>query len=287
MIEKENYFLSIWIYRSIRDFFSPLKKVQNSPIMMEPDKIGVWMVGHSTVLINLHGTMILTDPVLVNGLPFPRRLVRPGYAAGELPPLDYIIVSHAHLDHLNKRTLKNLAHKTHTIIVPRNCAGLVEWMGFKRVIELDWNEKFSAGDLVITAYEVEHWGKRFPWEDTDRGYNCYAVEKNGRGVFFAGDTGYGDFFERIGKSHPVNVALLPISAYKPSIFRPHHMNPEDAVRSALDLGAEHIVPIHWGNFRLSLEPITEPPELLMHHARIKNVEGRIHLLKNGEGIFFD
>lgn len=277
-----NSFLSNWFYRSIKDLLAPPKKLPNEKIVINPDETRIWMVGHATVLINIFGTTILTDPVLVNGLPFPRRLTSPGYTAGELPPLDYIVVSHAHLDHLNKPTLRGLAQKTKAIIVPKNCTDLVEWMGFGRVIELGWNQKFSADDFSATAYKVKHWGQRVPWERKGRGYNSYVMEKNGRSIYFGGDTGYDGYFKAIGGKHHISLALLPIGAYKPDAFSPNHMNPEEAIKAAEDLGSEHVIPIHWGNFRLSLESIFEPPERFLHHAGQNGMAKKAHLLQNGE-----
>lgn len=275
-------FLSNWFYRSIKDVFRGVKKLPNEPIVVRADEVRVWMVGHATVLINLFGTTILTDPVLTHGLPFPRRLISPGYTAEELPPLDYIVVSHAHLDHLNKTTLRQLAKKTTAIIVPKNCVDLVEWMGFGRVIELGWNEKVTTGDFSTTAFKVKHWGQRVPWERKGRGYNSYLMEKNGRSVYFGGDTGYDVYFKAIGAKHHVSIALLPIGAYKPDSFTPNHMNPEQAIKAATDLGCDHVIPIHWGNFRLSLESIFEPPERFLRHAGQNGFAKKAHLLQNGE-----
>lgn len=251
-------------------------------IVIDPNELRVWMVGHATVLLNLYGTTILTDPVLVRAIPFPKRRLAAAYEAEELPFLDYVVISHAHFDHFNKPTLRKLVGKTGTLVIPRNCKDIVEGMGFKKVVELDWNESTINDDVKIAAYKVEHWGKRVPWEKQNRGFNCYMIEKKEGSVFFGGDTGYGKYFKEIGEKHKIDVALLPISAYNPQMFRVHHMNPEDAMQAALDLKTNHIVPIHWGNFRLSLESLLEPPELFLFHAEEKGLKERAHLLHNGQ-----
>lgn len=272
-------------YRSLRDFFRPIRKLPSEPIVINPNEIRIWMVGHATTLINFFGTTILTDPVLVDALPFPKRLTAHGYTAEELPPLDYIIVSHVHLDHCNRRSLRKLAQKTNTIILPRACADMARKMSFSRVIELDWNEENAYPDVKVSAYRPEHWGQRFPWETRNRGYNCYVFEKNQRTIFFGGDTGYGEFFKAIGEKHSIDIALLPIGAYHP--ITPHHMDPEEAHQAFIDLKSIHCIPIHWGSFRLALEPMDEPRELFLEHARGRGVLERAHVLENGESFALD
>jgi L-ascorbate metabolism protein UlaG (beta-lactamase superfamily) len=154
---------------------------------------------------------------------------------------------------------------------------------FKNVVELDWEESTNHNGVTVTAYRPQHWGKRYPWEPVDRGYNCYVIEKNNKTVFFGGDTGYGEFFKHIGSKHSIDVALLPISAYNPAnLLRPHHMTPADAHRAFQDLKGKICVPIHWGSFRLALEPMSEPPALFMELAKMSGVLDKIRLLHNGQ-----
>lgn len=275
------FFSLILAYRTIRDIFRRMQKIDGEPIVINPNEIRIWMVGHATVLINFFGTTILTDPVLVNFLPFPKRVVEPGYNADELPALDYIIVSHAHFDHFNIRSLKKLAPKTKTLVIPRNCFDLVEKFPFGKIVELDWNKDLIQDDLAITSYKPVHWGKRVPWETMNRGYNCYVLEKNGRAVFFGGDTAYGTHFRSIGEKHEIDIALLPISAYKPAFLSAHHMNPHEAYDAFSDLGSNHCIPIHWGSFRLTLEDMDEPPQLFRNRAIQEGTEDRTHILENG------
>ncbi len=241
------------------------------------------MVGHSTIFINFYGTSIITDPVLVRWIPFPRRIQHAAYTVDELPPLDIVLVSHAHMDHANRPTLRQLAQKTRLMIVPRNCADLVRYMGAPEVIELDWEQSVVRSDVAVTAYEPVHWGQRYPWEDYKRrGYNSYVLEKNGKAIFFAGDTGYGEFFKVVRKRHAIDIALLPIGAYSPAMYRPVHMNPEDAFNAFLDLQATHMVPMHWANFRLSLESPKEPPAMLDRLATAAGKRDQVHIIHNGQ-----
>jgi L-ascorbate metabolism protein UlaG (beta-lactamase superfamily) len=272
----------IMLVRTILDFFRRIQLLPSEPIIINPDETRVWMVGHATVLINFFGTVILTDPLLVRGLPIPKRRVMHGYKANELPELDYVIISHAHLDHFDKRTLRKLADKTKTLIVPRACRDLVEKMPFQKIIELDWDKTNLETDLNIFAYKAKHWGKRFPWESADRGYNCYVLERNNHAIFFGGDTAYGEYFKDIGNKHKIDIALLPISAYKPMMLTSHHMNPLEAHQAFTDLKSAHCIPIHWGSFRLALEAMGEPPRLFKTRAEQNGVTERTHILPNGK-----
>jgi L-ascorbate metabolism protein UlaG (beta-lactamase superfamily) len=274
-------FSLIMIFRTVLDFFRKIQLLPSEPITINPNEIKIWMVGHATVLINFFGVTILTDPLLVRGLPIPKRRVMHGYKAEELPELDYIVISHAHLDHFDKRTLRRLANKTKTLIIPRACRDLVEKMTFQKIIELDWGQNLNEQDLFMTAHRPEHWGKRMPWEQINRGYNCYTFQKNNRTIFFGGDTAYGNYFKELGDKYQIDIALLPISAYKPIMMTSHHMNPIEAHQAFQDLKSAHCIPIHWGSFRLALEPMAEPPRLFQTKAEQNGVSERTHILKNG------
>lgn len=242
------------------------------------------MIGHASTLINFYGTMIITDPVLVASLPFPKRIVKPGFLAKDLPPIDIVLISHAHLDHLNIPSLRLLAKKSKLIIVPKNCADLVSKLGFPHVSELNWGETKVVGSVSVSAFKPRHWGQRVPWEGVKRHYNSYIVENNKtkRSVFFCGDSGYDKYFKNIGQKYNIDLALLPIGAYSPSLFRRIHMDPLDALAALIDLRAKAMVPIHWGSFRLSLEPLDEPPKILSVYSQKFGLVDKVHILNNGE-----
>lgn len=270
----------------VADLLRPVLRLPSEPIEIRPDELRIWWIGHATVLINLYGTVILTDPVLVNWLPWPRRIVTSAYTAEELPQLDYVVISHAHHDHLNRPTLRRLASKTKTIVVPRQCSDLIRTMGFREVIELDWQQQHTGPGMTVSSYEPIHWGLRYPWDRRNRGFNCYVFEKNGRTVFFGGDTAYGRYFTAIGQRHDIDVAILPIGAYDPPAFQRHHMTPTQAVRAFTDLKANVMIPIHHATFRLSLEPLEEPEQLLRQAAEHLGLIDRIKILQQGESFTF-
>ncbi len=271
------------------------------------DKFLIAYVGHATVFINFFGTMILTDPIYSNRVgKIIKRRVAPGIKLEELPPLDLVLVSHAHFDHLDRQTLKKLAPKTRTLIIAKNCRDLVEDLGFEKIMELDWDQKYEEhnspqspltlrgeapslrireGELRILSFRPRHWGTRVPWERIKRGYNSYILSKNAVNIFFAGDTAYSRTLIEALKNHQIDIALLPIGAYSPPYFRTFHLSPEDAARMFEEMGAKILIPIHWGVFKLSLEPMDEPPEGINKEMQARNQKDKLKLLRPGEYFF--
>lgn len=274
------------VLNTLAGTLNPIAQANKKQIVIKDEEIHAWMIGHASVLINFYGTTILTDPVFVNWLPLPKRRIAAGYTAAELPRLDLVLISHAHMDHFNRRSLRKLAPQSSIIIVPRNCGDLVPDGAFKKIIELNSEDEQHFDTLQIHAFRPIHWGERYPWQRKQRGYNSYLLHKNGRSIFFCGDSAYGDLFKSIGQQHRPDLALLPIGAYTPHPLRRVHMDPHDALRAFGDLGADHLIPIHWGNFRLSLERLEEPPQLLCDLASQNGWRDRVHLLRNGESIAF-
>jgi len=225
-----------------------------------------WL-GHAAFLLRLAGVNILFDPYLgdyaspVRGLG-PKRFVNPGLRADDLPPIDLIVVSHNHYDHLCAETIAALRPRLRgAAVVPLGLGDFLARRGYDRVHELDWRQTLVHGPVKITALPAIHWSKRTPFDRNRSLWASFAVEGAGRRVWFAGDTGYGPVFEEIGRTHgPFDLAMLPIGAYEPrSIMETHHTTPEEAVRIARDIGARHLVAMHWGTIILTDEHPFEPP----------------------------
>jgi L-ascorbate metabolism protein UlaG (beta-lactamase superfamily) len=224
-----------------------------------------WL-GHATVLINFFGITILTDPVLfprigvrVLGLTIgPKRLTAPALSFDELPKIDLVLLSHAHFDHLDLRTLQRFNAST-KIITARATSDLLRGTRFSNVTELDWGQSktlnASAGGIEITALPVKHWGARTQ-RDTHRGYNGYLIERNRRRIIFAGDTAMTENFSRLRQHGQVDIAIMSIGAYNPWVQS--HSTPEQTVEMANAAGARFVVPVHHQTFRLSVEPLREP-----------------------------
>jgi len=236
-------------------------------------QLTVTWVGHSSLLIQLNGLNILTDPMWserASPVQFagPRRWVRPGIAFEDVPPLDVVLESHNHYDHLDAPTVRRLAraHPEASWVVPLGLGAFVRTRGVSdhQVRELDWWEEHAIGSLRIAATPAMHFSSRGFGDRGDTLWCGFALSSdgaNGRHVYFAGDTGYHPEFGAIGERYgPFDVALMPIGAYEPRWFMRYlHMNPEEAVAAFRALNARVMVPIHWGTFKLTDEAMDEPP----------------------------
>lgn len=243
----------------------PITQVTAAPKRPDPRSwpdtglTAAWL-GHATVLLNFHGSWVLTDPALERRIGVgrglaklgPRRLVEPALRPGEMPPLDLVLLSHAHMDHTDLGTLSRLSADTPVVVQTGN-RDLVR--RFRRVHELSWGEETEIHGVRIESTESRHWGARMI-TDTGRGYGGYLLQKESRTVLFAGDTAYTDVLTPLGQRGPIDLAILPIGAYDPWIA--NHASPEQAWAMFKRLGAEYVLPIHHSTFRLSREPADEP-----------------------------
>lgn len=230
-----------------------------------------WL-GHSTVLLMLDGFTILTDPVFSArvGLSFGpltigiKRLVDIAAPIVELPPIDLILLSHAHMDHFDLPTLRQLENQRTNVVTANATSDLLRPRRYAHVHELRWNQTVRVGPATITAFQVAHWGARMR-SDVHRGYNGYLLEAGGHRIVFGGDTAYTDSFKQLRiSSRPLELAIMPVGAYEPWIRM--HCNPEQAWAMANDAGAEFVLPIHHQTFELSHEPQFEPIERLVAAA---------------------
>ncbi len=222
-------------------------------------------IGHASFLGSLGGARFLIDPVFSRRVgAFYCRHVPPGLRVRDLPPIDLLLITHSHPDHLDAPSISRL-DRTTPVVVP---AGLGRWFSrrdFTRVTELDWwhsTEVGQTGGLKVTLTPARHWSRRTPWDGNRSHWGGYVIEAGGTAVYNAGDSAWFDGFREIGRRFPgLEVAMLPIGAYRPAWFMEHnHMNPEQAGRAFLEVGARHFVPMHWGTFQLTDEPLTEPAE---------------------------
>jgi L-ascorbate metabolism protein UlaG (beta-lactamase superfamily) len=279
-----------WARRLIAD---ERRGVLPAPVKPRPGEwpengITLAWLGHATVLINFYGLRILTDPVLFNrvglslglGMVGPKRYVAPALRCSELPPIDVLLLSHAHRDHLDLPTLSRFKPSTFTVTA-KATNDVARQAGLEQVTELAWNERttfrHAKGELEIEALEVKHWGERWPSE-TPRGYNGYALRREGKAILFGGDTALTPAFAGYRAKGPFDVAVMPIGAYQPWIW--NHCTPEQAVHMADAAHARYIVPIHHQTFCLSDEPMNEPIERL-EQALAKEPE-RLALRRIGE-----
>ena len=217
-------------------------------------------IGHATYLVRLGGASILTDPVLGPRIAVIPRLVAPGLAQADMPPIDVVTVSHNHRDHMDAPSLRALGPRP-LYVVP---AGLGAWFrreGFPRVVELGWWESTDVEGLRITFVPSQHWSRRGLLDEDETLWGGFVLESGGVRVYHSGDTAYFSGFRAIReRAGPIDAAMLPIGAYEPRWFmRAQHMNPDDAVQAWVDLDAARMVAMHWGTFQLTDEPTDEPP----------------------------
>jgi L-ascorbate metabolism protein UlaG (beta-lactamase superfamily) len=229
-------------------------------------------IGHATVLVNFFGVKFITDPVLSSRIGLnvgnlftigPRRLVHPALDVDDLPALDFILLSHAHMDHCDLPTLDRF-DRSIPLIIAQNTYDVTEALEFEKVYMLDWGKWADVAGVHIEALEVKHFGWRYPWEqDRSRGhwngrsFNAYLLTYKGRSIVFGGDTAYHEKFRALRRrSTPIDLAIMPIGAYDPWIH--NHATPEQALAMCDHMGAHHMVPIHWRTFIQSEEPTMEP-----------------------------
>ncbi|NJD77732.1 MAG: MBL fold metallo-hydrolase [Candidatus Methanoperedens sp.] len=241
----------------------------------------ITFIGHSTVLIHLNGTNILTDPNFNNWAVIVHRGREPGIKIENLPKIGAILISHAHRDHLDKWTMEQLPKDTPVLISEGNGAILRDW-GFTDVREMNvWN-KTEVNGIKITAAPAKHSGARNSASADFPKALGYIVQGD-KTVYFAGDTGLFDGLKEIGNYSQIDAALLPIGAYSPRWFmKSHHMNPDDAIQAMAMLGAKEMIPIHWGSFRMAYDGINEPKDMLLKLVENSSLKEIIHVLDNGE-----
>ncbi|HWC97415.1 MAG TPA: MBL fold metallo-hydrolase [Candidatus Sulfopaludibacter sp.] len=228
-------------------------------------------VGHTTVLLKLDGTTILTDPVFsrrigINlgiGTLGVRRLVDPALSLRELPKIDVILLSHAHFDHFDLPSLRRLEHAGTQVVTASKTADLLRRKRYAGVTELGWGAGTRVGPLTIRAFPVRHWGARLH-RDSWRGYNGYTIDAGRYRVLFGGDTAATTSFRALKGSRAFDLAIMPVGAYNPWIR--NHCTPEQAWQMAEDAGSEFFLPVHHQTFSLSREPYREPIERVQQAA---------------------
>lgn len=279
---RRNFFTEVWL----PSIFTKRSGQRSRPEWPElkDGEIGLTWIGHASFLIQTQGKNLLIDPNWAKWLKVIKRIRHPGVELRDLPQIDLVLVTHAHFDHLDRKTLREVA-ADQPIVVPFEVGNLVHDLGFQSVHELHYWEAYELGPLKITLTPCHHWGARV-LHDSHRGFGGFIIEAGGRSIFHCGDTAYFEGFKEIGERHSIDLALLPIGAYDPPSGREVHMNPEEALQAFADLGARRMVPMHYGSFRLSYEPVHEPPRRLLNCARKHGLEERICVMTEGEPVIF-
>ena len=267
--------LGAFVYRAAPEFWKRYSEDlgrEPLPAPLRPDPHqwpdrglhAAWL-GHTTVLFKVDGTTILTDPVfsarigiglgpVTLGL---KRLVAAALDPTGLPPIDVVLLSHAHMDHFDLPSLRRLESPHTTVVTASRTSDLLCVRRWGGVRELGWDERVQVGPAEIRAFRVNHWGARMR-SDTYRGYNGYTIECGGYRVLFGGDTAITTSFRGLHSSRPFDLAIMPVGAYNPWLH--YHCTPEQSWQMASDAGFEHFLPVHHQTFSLSREPYLEPIE---------------------------
>ena len=232
-------------------------------------------IGHATFLIKLGDTTIITDPVFSkNSGPLifgPKRYTEPALKLNEIPKTDLFLLTHNHYDHQDMSTIRRYPYKNSKVLVPLKLGRYFTNYRFKDVNEMDWYDEIKVNDLKITMLPAVHWSKRSLTDINKTLWGNFLIEYDGKKIFFACDTGYGNIYKELGEKYgPIDLTMINIGAYD---FRPmfdrsiYHTTPEEALNVARDLKSKKVLGTHWGTFVLSLEPIMEPPKRFKESAK--------------------
>ena len=276
---------------SPRTFEAP--RVANDGALLRAGSINpsITWIGHATLLVQLNGINILTDPqwseraspVSWGG---PSRLSPPGVDFENLPRIDVVLISHDHYDHLDLKTVKRLADiHDPFFVVPLGMKAWFAGNGMKRVEELDWWQERVYREVRFVCLPAQHFAQRTLSDANERLWASWAVVSPERRLYYSGDTGYFDGFKEIGRRlGPFDVAAIAIGAYlPPEIMKAVHLTPEEAVQAFTDLDGRTLLGIHWGTFDLAEEPLGEPPQRMLAEIRRRNIDAaRGWIFKIGE-----
>ncbi|TCZ77805.1 MBL fold metallo-hydrolase [Paenibacillus albiflavus] len=257
----------------------------------------VTWIGHSTFLLQIGGLNILTDPVWANSMAFERRLSPPGLEIDEIPPINVVLISHSHYDHLHLTSLRKLAryHKF-KVLVPEGLRSWMQWRGFRDAVELPWWGSVQVGEVIFDFVPAQHWTRRTLFNTNATHWGGWVLrskaqaaasdsnDAKSRTIYFAGDSGYFRGFGLIGEKYDIGTALMPIGAYEPEWFMgKQHVTPEEAIQAYIDSGAERFIPMHYGSFPLADDTTKEALDRLRAEwSRRELPEHHLKVLLHGE-----
>lgn len=262
------------------DGYATFREIWWQPADFSAAADAAWWLGHACVLLRVGGLHVLTDPVLSpRASPFsfagPKRRTPVPATVAQLPVIDAVLISHNHYDHLDRRSVRQLARRfpDALFLVPLGLRAWLEREGARRVQELDWWQSTRLGDAEFTCVPARHWSARSLWDRNRTLWGGWVMRHAGVCFYFAGDTGYSERLAEIGaRLGPIDLAALPIGAYAPRWFmRGQHVDPAEAVQLHRELGCRRSLAIHWGAFELADEPLDEPPALLAEALREQGV----------------
>lgn len=251
---KNIHFLSKLTYNNIKEYFKSIEPSLNDPI----ENNSIHWYGHATTIINLSGKIILTDPVISNRLGYFKRVIDKPFDLSKLK-IDYLLLSHGHMDHMHFPSLKKLSklNKDATVIVPKGYKKILSAMGYNNVHLIRLGETFEDDFIKVSSIQANHDGRRFYLGIDDESHS-YLIERNNIKVFFAGDTAYTENYRGI----ECDAAIMPVGCYKPDRFRHMHCSPDESYKMYKMMKSKAMIPIHYKTFKISLEDFNETYETL-------------------------
>jgi len=271
----------------MKDIFKKEKAYKKLKLFSKRDKLFqkqdyISWLGHASFILQLNSKKILIDPVF-GDIPFYKRDIPAPYKISEIPKVDIVLLSHTHYDHFDKVSIRAIAHKDIIFLVPIGMKKLL-----KKIIkipfkcyELEWWEAYRGNDIKITLVPAKHWSRRGLFDTNQILWGGFVIQANSKTVYFSGDTAFDKHFELIAKSFKIDIALLPIGAYKPeNVMKYNHLNPQEAFKAFNILEAKIMIPMHYGTFKLSAEALDEPRYWMEQIA--KKSSKKIYFLETGE-----
>lgn len=249
----------------------PAVPLKRNSFAAEPDAFSVRWLGHSTVIFELAGARFITDPVFGNAAPLPRAMQRytpSPLARKDLPPLDFVLISHDHYDHLEYETIRFFRDRDVPFVVPLGVGARLRGWGIppERIRELNWEQSITVGGVRITAQTARHFSGRTFRDRNTTLWNAYVLQGGGKSVFFGADGGYGAHFREIGAAFgPFDLICLEIDTWN-ELWPNTHLFPEEVIQAQQDLGGGPLLPIHWGVFDLAMHPWDESIRQVAEHA---------------------
>lgn len=264
-------------------------------LLTPTEKVNATFINHATFFLQLPGVNIITDPIYserTSPVSFagPKRAREPGMPFDALPPIDVVVISHNHYDHLDLETIKKIDKKFHPLfLVPLGDEKLLNKYGIQNVKAMDWWEEVRIKDVRIIFAPSQHWSARSLWDKNECLWGSFMIDNGQQKIYFAGDTGYGKHFTDIkNRLGAPDLSLLPIGGYGPRWFmKYYHLNPEDAVKAHLDLGSDRSIGMHFGTFQLTDEGIDDPVrEFKLVREKYNIPENKFIILDQGQALAY-
>lgn len=246
-------------------------------------------LGHATFFIRIAGKQILIDPVF-GSPPMTKRFSEFPISTDKLVNIDYVLVSHAHYDHCDKKSLKILQAQNPNakFLTGLKMESLIKkWVEPNEIQEAGWYQQYNLEDTVQIFYlPSRHWSNRSLGDANERLWGAFILKSKDTTIYFGGDSGYGSHFKEVGELFPnLDVALIGAGAYSPRWFMsPNHQDPEHAFQAFKDTKAKMFIPFHYGTFDMADEPLSEPEKILGNLAKVERTDGQLRIVKLGEAV---